>query len=71
MTEEEFLKNYDSNQFFKPSVTVDSIISYDSYDGLFLSIGTLRCSGFGDVPFFPFRDLGTFFKSPQKERSTL
>ena len=26
MTEEEFLKNYDSNQFFKPSVTVDSII---------------------------------------------
>lgn len=26
MTEEEFLKNYDSNQFFKLSVTVDSII---------------------------------------------
>lgn len=26
MTEEEFLKNYDSNQFFKTSVTVDSII---------------------------------------------
>ena len=26
MTEEEFLKNYDSNQFFKPSVTVDSIL---------------------------------------------
>ena len=26
MTEEEFLKNYDSNQFGKPSVTVDSII---------------------------------------------
>ncbi len=26
MTEEEFLKNYDSNRFFKPSVTVDSIV---------------------------------------------
>ena len=26
MTEEEFLKNYDANNFFKPSVTVDSII---------------------------------------------
>ena len=26
MTEEEFLKNYDSNKFFKPSVTVDSIL---------------------------------------------
>ena len=23
MTEEEFLKNYDSNQFFKPSVKVE------------------------------------------------
>ena len=26
MTEEEFLRNYDSNKFFKPSVTVDSIL---------------------------------------------
>lgn len=26
MTEEEFFKNYDSNKFFKPSVTVDSIL---------------------------------------------